>query len=497
MARFVNSMVPGLRTENKPIDVWIKPILIGIFGYQIGKLIIADNYLALGAIAYLSLFFLPEFSLLIFCFIATQISPTEYFRLGAIGPLDIYFWDPLIIMILIKFGSLLLLKRRRFFSTPINPLVYVLFSFGLISVIHSYYRFGEEHFLFTLVSLLRNFYFVLMFFLVSNLVDSKDKIRIFIKVILFLIVFQVGLAVIQRIGAFTGFTTFMHIFSPVKGAYGSIDFRSVGTIGNPNLFGQAMILLSFTVTMSFFQKSRSISTWFLIPLILAGIAITGSRSAYIGTIVLLLVLFSQLKEKRVSRFIQFVTAFGIIFYFLWDYILHRVLLEFSVFDIGSHEFLLDPASSLTTRTDLWQMKLSLAALSPIFGYGWSGSFLASSVAYGLYTDSHNQYIETLVDLGIPGLIIFLSLLAYIVYLTWDLRNITNDPFFAQMSKALFTSFVGFYVTMFGIVTLETGNPTSSIFWALVGLVMSARGIAEREKAIHKVDNFIANKINRY
>ncbi|MDI6759290.1 MAG: O-antigen ligase family protein [Candidatus Brocadiaceae bacterium] len=471
--------------------------LIVILGYLIGKSIAAENYFSfLGIFGFLALLFIPEFAALILCFLAIQLTPTEHFMILKLGSLGFYIWDPIILLLFFRLGSGIALGRKKWPSTPINPLIYALFAWGLVSVAYNY-RLGEDHFYFTLVSLLRTLSMTSLFFLVGGFVDGKEKIKSFSKIVMFCVIFQVGLAIIQRIGAFTGFYLPTQIFNPRKGAiYGSIDYRSVGTIGNPNILGQAILLFSFPVLMSFLEKGGHTKRWILSSLILVGIILTGSRSAYLGTVVLLLFLIHQLRRRRIKSLIQLLILGGLVFYFLKDYFFHRVLSEFEVFDISRREFLFDPGSSTTTRWDIWYNKLSFGAHSPIFGYGWSGGFWASASLLSGGTDSHNQYVETLVDLGIPGLIIFIGLHSYILYLTWKLRSISEDPFYAQLSKALFVSFLGFYAAMWGVVTLETGNPVTGIFWALAGLVMSARRIALQERQTFRETDVVGSKVYR-
>lgn len=489
MTNSITYKVAGLRIRS--YTLWL--VLILVLGCLIGISVATGKYFPLEAISFIYLFIVPVFAVLILSFFAIQISPTEYFKIASISSLDFYLWDILILFLVVNLVCSLLLRKKKWVSTPLNPWIYALFAWGFLSVIYSY-SFGQEHFQFTLVSFLRTISFTLLFFFVIHYITTREKIETFTKIVIILAIFQVTLAIVQRMGAFTGFFLPMQIFSPVKGAYGSIDFRSAGTIGAVGLFSQAMLLFAFPAVMIIYAKKRSYKGWFLFFFTLIGIILSGSKAAYLGVAVLVLFLLLQTKTgDRIGMLFKLIIPSGIILYFFWDYISHRLLSEFLAFDISNREFLFDPGSSIISRLDIWQDKYSLFALSPIFGHGWSGSFLASN---GIFGDSHNQYIETLVDLGIPGLLIFLGLLCYILYLTWGLRKMTGDHFFISMSVALFASFIGFYVSMLFLVTLETGNSATGIFWALVGLVMSARRIAQKEKATLQEVSLVGNKTCR-
>lgn len=90
--------------------------------------------------------------------------------------------------------------------------------------------------------------------------------------------------------------------------------------------------------------------------------------------------------------------------------------------------------SYTGRTELWRFSAANIAKKPIFGFGMGGFWRTSEIMYNdktevdpenadqwvteLGTDSHNSYLETALQIGVPGLVllllwvIVLPLLAY-------------------------------------------------------------------------------------
>src|SRR5574341_1807298 len=183
--------VGGLRIRSSIL--WL--VLIVALGYQIGKSVTTGEYLTLEMISFLSLFFIPVFAALILCFFAIQISPTGYFMIASLGSLEFYLWDILILFLIVNLGSSLLLRKKKWVSTPLNPWIYALLAWGFISVINSY-RFGLEHFQFTLISFLRTISFILLFFFVIHYVNTKEKVETFTKVVVILTIFQVALAIV-------------------------------------------------------------------------------------------------------------------------------------------------------------------------------------------------------------------------------------------------------------------------------------------------------------
>jgi exopolysaccharide production protein ExoQ len=76
------------------------------------------------------------------------------------------------------------------------------------------------------------------------------------------------------------------------------------------------------------------------------------------------------------------------------------------------------SSNLTGRTEIWGLVLSFIQERPIVGYGYSGFWLGASpeslevnrVMRGWVMYSHNGYLEMLLNLGVVGLLLMLTLL---------------------------------------------------------------------------------------
>ena len=82
---------------------------------------------------------------------------------------------------------------------------------------------------------------------------------------------------------------------------------------------------------------------------------------------------------------------------------------------------LDEIATLSSRTDLWSVALDAFGQNPIFGYGITSS-------RGLFYDEtglgggHNAVINTLVELGIVGIVIWGTLIWLVVRGIWQLRG---------------------------------------------------------------------------
>lgn len=85
------------------------------------------------------------------------------------------------------------------------------------------------------------------------------------------------------------------------------------------------------------------------------------------------------------------------------------------------------SSDLTGRTEIWSWTVSFILEKPILGYGYSGFWVGASEASamvdramgGMIMYSHNGYLETLLTLGIVGLVLALGFLGTAVKRTYD------------------------------------------------------------------------------
>ncbi|HDR16812.1 MAG TPA: O-antigen ligase family protein [Desulfobacteraceae bacterium] len=68
-------------------------------------------------------------------------------------------------------------------------------------------------------------------------------------------------------------------------------------------------------------------------------------------------------------------------------------------------FLFDRSSTLTDRTDIWAQCIHYAMKKPLLGYGFGG-FWNDAMRSEIYSDAHNGYLGTILNIGFVGLIFF-------------------------------------------------------------------------------------------
>ncbi len=131
--------------------------------------------------------------------------------------------------------------------------------------------------------------------------------------------------------------------------------------------------------------------------------------------------------------------------------------------------LLGRDSTLTGRTSLWQYGLDEWQKHPILGWGFNGYFSSDYAQYLRHISAfqnynvphfHQSYIQTMVDLGLVGLILLVIMLSYILYFSykWALQDTSGAgcatfTLASSIAVAGFAIFVVFEYNHFATVIL--------------------------------------------
>lgn len=139
------------------------------------------------------------------------------------------------------------------------------------------------------------------------------------------------------------------------------------------------------------------------------LVMNASRGAFLSMAVVIVVatLFSKVNLKTKISMVVFIVSAVLIMYSL------------GAFDVLNERIQNEDDGTGNGRTIIWEAKmlgyLNLSLFEKIFGIGYKGGFdLAMPGGYGF----HNDYLAFLVDYGLIGLILFVSLLFYPIKLAW-------------------------------------------------------------------------------
>lgn len=231
----------------------------------------------------------------------------------------------------------------------------------------------------------------ILFYIFSMGVKYKEKdIRLLVKSYIFISVI-VSLNIIVN---------FINDFAYVWKRYSLYVF---GVYRDPN-YVSAFILpgIAIVLYILFFsdklERKKKIMYVSSLLIMLLGILSTGSRAAFsVLAIIIALVLLFYIKKTRNHRMIIRVIPIMIILAILWHFS-KGILPEFLIsrlLDFGSY--------SQSSRLNLWSTGINLITTYPILGVGLGGlnSYLFS---VGLF-DSHNMYLDVLINQGIIGLLL--------------------------------------------------------------------------------------------
>ncbi|MDD3267588.1 MAG: O-antigen ligase family protein, partial [Burkholderiales bacterium] len=119
------------------------------------------------------------------------------------------------------------------------------------------------------------------------------------------------------------------------------------------------------------------------------------------------------------------------------------------------------------RFEMIEVGKTLFLSKPFLGYG-IGSF---SIVSGFDAYSHNNYIELLVGLGIIGMVLYYSMIIYIIYKLFIIRKfIDGNPLLAILLSLLvidyglvsYNSPVYQYIIALGFISIKLFKPKSKI-----------------------------------
>ncbi len=199
---------------------------------------------------------------------------------------------------------------------------------------------------------------------------------------------------------------------------------------SPNLIGPfAAMIAAWLLIQWRFQYGKR---WLLLPLFVAAlfaVALSGSRGAYLGLVVmiLLIVVMSLASWQRYVAVI--VVIIGLVgAYATVGVVKERV--DFAIEETSTYfvnEISGNSSQQITstsTRLEMWRFSGMAFWKAPVFGVGrgnyaavaheyFSAGKIRSDVANSAHP--HNAYVETLLSRGIVGLIIFLLMILYPLY----------------------------------------------------------------------------------
>jgi O-antigen ligase len=272
--------------------------------------------------------------------------------------------------------------------------------------------------------------------------------------------------------------------------YNSLQWRNLATFSNrlrdagplgfagPNGFAAFVAqMMVFLAALYGYQKKLG-------KLAIVGLlAITGycllysySRGAYLAVLVGLLFV-GVLRERKILLLL-------IVLLLAW-----QVVLPLSVQERIFMTYQQDQGfeASGADRLRMWSDALEVFLHSPVFGTGFATYRYMHRIEG--YNDTHNLYLKVLVETGVVGLLLLLTLFAAAFILGYRLFRSSDDPFLASIGFGLAAMMVSTVVlNVFGdrwTFYLQING----FLWTLLAFVVRGQALLEAKQAEHARESF--------
>lgn len=199
--------------------------------------------------------------------------------------------------------------------------------------------------------------------------------------------------------------------------------RPYANLGQPNQLATLLLWGILATAWGWQQKKlSSFTTCFVSCFILFGVALTGSRTAWIGILILVSAAWAWRNLWRSDSAPRAAILLALYFAACVATIAHVTpLIHFNT----NIETSFLSSSSAHSRLDAWKLFLDAIAQRPWFGYGWNQTALAQiEVAVNhpslgiVFTYAHNLFLDLLIWCGIPLGLLFIFAIIY-----WFWKNL--------------------------------------------------------------------------
>jgi len=200
--------------------------------------------------------------------------------------------------------------------------------------------------------------------------------------------------------------------------------------------------------------------------------LTQSRSAFLGLGVALIAL-GAIKNRWLRLIFGLAVAASIVL--LWHFGIERV--GHLLLDIGE-ETVAVGTLTFAGRMEVWQRAIYMIQDFPYTGIGPNTFDLVANAMYPFFISpearvihAHNNFLQVGVDLGIPGLVAYLSLLTAFAMMALRVYRYSNDRVLQALAVGLLGGMLAHQV--YGLTDAITlGAKPGIVLWAMMGLMVA-------------------------
>lgn len=387
------------------------------------------------------------FSGLLFLLFSIFVRPQDFWRPFQSAP---FFEITSIILTIATILSSLKKKAKPILKSPQDILMILLWVAIVLSAISvRWLQFTFD----TFIDWLR---YILVYFLIINIVDSRKRFKIILWAIVIFMSLTAGMGVLQHFG--TDITR--------VGTHPDGRIRGVGIFDTNQLAYSVAFCASLAIGLLLFYKKLIIRivTLGILLLYFYCIYFTQSRGGLVCLVLVLLFTFLIFSKSK------FIKTFGIIISLLFVFLLSTFAPRFST----TKEYKTD--SSVMGRVEVWADALSLMKGRPFFGVGKDQFYEYFKLA------PHSSYIQSLTELGVIGLFLWMALFYFSLKNLQKLKETQDnkkDRYLLIFSNALQVSMYSYLAGSF--FSGNTYYITLYVFFALIVVLQNISGFSEFAK----------------
>lgn len=190
-------------------------------------------------------------------------------------------------------------------------------------------------------------------------------------------------------------------------------FHGIGRLWNPlwmgAIYGALTIILIGLLSFASLSRRQMTTLLLLLALMFAGVVATHSRMAIVATLLVGFLCFLMSAKTWKTKALVTSSVVVVLSVAIWA---------------GMPYFKKDIERGQSHRLNIWNGAAELIQEKPLFGYGAGSDTPIESTVKRVdgWHYYHNTYLATLVDLGVAGFLLMISLLAYAVMLAWRMRD---------------------------------------------------------------------------
>ncbi|MBC8486002.1 MAG: O-antigen ligase family protein [Bacteroidetes bacterium] len=437
------------------------------------RMFIAFCYLSIAILLFFSLN-KPEIPI----FAITLYVPFSKIIIGNLAT-AVNFTNVLIFMVLFSWFISHESREERFLvRTPLNFPLFLFALLGIISLVQGSYQMVDIEGGSLIFSFWRWYVPMFLYIVVVNNIRDRESIKKVFVIIMFT-------AVVVALITIREHANLGDVSSWSKARIGSIA-------GNPNSLGVFFVNYGPLLLGIFIYNAHKIRSWTYMVFFLfcaRGAHVTYSRGTWlaygVGTI---FIIFITRSKKLVIPGIILIGFIIINPSILPESITARFGSTFTHEQTYLEQSVEETVEkSASDRIIIWRGALKMIRQNPVLGFGF-GVFPYYIMDYSEIEeerDEHNTYLRIAAEMGVPALLVFLSLLTIIFFTTLWVFRYSKDNFFKGCSVGFLGGIVGLAVAcMFGsrMNSLEIVGQ----FWIIAALMQRLKIIIqneEREKGI--------------